>query len=151
VGAALASPDALVELIADGLHVHPLLLGACARLLGDRVALVSDAMRACGMPPGVYRLGPLDVTVDGRGARLPDGTLAGSVLTMAGAVRTMVREAGVPLARVLPLASAVPARALGLAGHGRLAAGAVADLVELDEELRAARVWIAGREIAAAA
>ena len=150
VGAALASPDAVVELIADGLHVHPLLLGACARLLGERVALVTDAMLACGMPPGSYALGALEVTVDDRGARLPGGALAGSLLTMAGAVRTMVREAGLPLARVLPLASAVPARALGLAGHGRIAAGGAADLVELDEGLGVARVWIGGEEVEAA-
>ena len=150
VGAALASPDAVVELIADGLHVHPLLLGACARLLGERVALVTDAMRACGMPHGAYRLGPLEVTVDESGARLAGGALAGSLLTMAGAVRTMVREAGLPLASVLPLASAVPARALGLAGHGRIAAGGAADLVELDDGLGVARVWIDGEEREAA-
>jgi N-acetylglucosamine-6-phosphate deacetylase len=150
VGAALASPQAVVELVADGLHVHPLLLAAVARLLGERVALVTDAMRACGMPPGEYALGALRVTVDERGARLAGGALAGSLLTMAGAVRTMVREAGLPLARALPLASTVPARALGLSRHGRIAPGAAADLVELDDELSAARVWIAGEEIAAA-
>lgn len=147
VGAALASPDVVVELIPDGLHVHPLLLGACARLLGERVALVTDAMRACGMPPGgSYALGALQVEVGERGARLPDGALAGSLLTMAGAVRTMVREAGLPLSRVLPLAGSVPARALGLGGHGRIAAGAAADLVELDDGLEVARVWMGGEE-----
>jgi N-acetylglucosamine-6-phosphate deacetylase len=147
VGAALASAEATVELIADGHHVHPLLLAACARLLGDRVALVTDAMRACGMPPGRYRLGDLEATVEGGTARLESGALAGSLLTMAGAVRTMV-AAGVPLARVLPLASTVPAGLLGLPGKGRIAAGADADLVELDEELRVVRIWIGGEEVA---
>ncbi|HEV8629435.1 MAG TPA: N-acetylglucosamine-6-phosphate deacetylase [Thermoanaerobaculia bacterium] len=147
VGAALASEAATVELIADGLHVHPLLLAACARLLPDRVALVTDAMRAAGMPPGAYRLGSLEVEVGAGAARLADGTLAGSLLTMDAAVRTMVR-AGLPLARVLPLASAVPARVLGLSTHGRIAAGAAADLVALDEELTASRVWIAGEQVA---
>jgi N-acetylglucosamine-6-phosphate deacetylase len=66
---------------------------------------------------------------------------------MAGAVRTMV-AAGVPLARVLPLASTVPAGLLGLPGKGRIAAGADADLVELDEDLRVVRTWIAGEEVA---
>jgi N-acetylglucosamine-6-phosphate deacetylase len=149
VGAALADASGtIVELIADGLHVHPLLLGACARLLGERVALVSDAMRACGMPAGSYRLGPLEVTVAAGAARLEGGALAGSLLTMAAAVRTMVQVAGVPLAAVLPLASTVPARALGLAGKGRLVAGADADLVELDDALRVARAWIGGEELA---
>jgi N-acetylglucosamine-6-phosphate deacetylase len=147
VGAALASP-VTVELIADGHHVHPLLLAACARLMPFRVALVTDAMRAAGMPDGRYRLARLEVDVHGGTARLADGTLAGSLLTMAGAVRTMVREAGLPLPRVLPLATSVPARALGLAGRGAIAAGASADLVELDDELRAARVWIEGAEVA---
>ena len=148
VGAALAAEEATVELIADGQHVHPLLLAACARLMGDRVALVTDAMRACGMPPGAYRLARLEVRVEDGAARLPDGTLAGSLLTMAGAVRTMVHDAGVPLARVLPLASTVPAGLLGLPGKGRIAAGADADLVELDPELRVVRTWIAGEEVA---
>src|SRR5262249_36172477 len=124
VGAALASADATVELIADGIHVHPTLLAACARLLPDRVCLITDAMRAAGMPHGAYRLGALDVTVGEDGARLADRTLAGSVLTMAGAVRTMVERAGLPLASVLPLASTVPSRAMGLAGKGRIAHGA---------------------------
>jgi N-acetylglucosamine-6-phosphate deacetylase len=147
VGAALAAAEATVELVADGLHVHPLLLAACARLMGERVALVTDAMRGCGMPPGTYQLGGLEVKVEEGTARLADGTLAGSLLTMAGAVRTMVR-AGVPLARVLPLASTVPAGLLGLPGKGRIAAGADADLVELDEDLRVVRTWIAGEEVA---
>jgi N-acetylglucosamine-6-phosphate deacetylase len=147
VGVALAAGDAVVELIADGLHVHPLVLAACAGLMPQRVALVTDAMRAAGMPAGRYRLGPLEVEVGQGSARLSSGALAGSLLTMAGAVRTMVRAAGVPLARVLPLAGAVPARALGLIDGGEIAPGAAADLVELDDELRAARVWISGEEL----
>jgi N-acetylglucosamine-6-phosphate deacetylase len=146
VGAALASPDAMLELIADGHHVHPLLLAACARLAPQRVALITDAMRAAGMPDGRYTLAALDVEVRAGCARLANGSLAGSLLTMDSAVRTMVRDAGLPLAHVLPLASEVPARALGLVDKGRIAAGANADLVELDADLRAARVWIAGEE-----
>jgi N-acetylglucosamine-6-phosphate deacetylase len=148
VGAAFADlTGSTVELIADGLHVHPLLLAACARLLGERVVLVTDAMRACGMPAGRYELGGLPVTVEDGAARLGDGTLAGSLLTMAAAVRTMVHAAGLPLVAVLPLAAAVPARALGLTRKGRIAGGFDADLVELDEALRVARVWIAGEEL----
>jgi N-acetylglucosamine-6-phosphate deacetylase len=146
VGAALASTHATVELIADGIHVHPMLLAACARLLPDRTCLITDAMRACGMPHGSYRLGPLDVTVGAGGARLADGALAGSVLTMAGAVKTMVESAGLPLSEVLPLASAVPAHAMGLADKGRIAPHMDADLVELDDALEVTRVWIGGEE-----
>ena len=147
VGAALASPDATLELIADGYHVDPVLLAACARLAPQRVALVTDAMRAAGMPDGHYTLAALEVEVRGGCARLASGALAGSLLTMDAAVRTMVCDAGLPLELVLPLASEVPARALGLAGKGRVASGADADLVELDADMSAVRVWIGGAEL----
>ena len=150
VGAALASPDATLELIADGHHVDPLLLAACARLAPQRVALVTDAMRAAGMPDGRYTLAALDVEVRDGQARLPNGALAGSLLTMDAAVRTMVREASLPLELALPLASEVPALALGLANKGRIASGADADLVQLDPDLRASRAWIAGQGITVA-
>jgi len=119
-----------------------------------RVALVTDAMRAAGMPDGRYSLARLEVEVrrenGQRSARLASGALAGSLLTMDAAVRTMVREAGLSLEHALPLASTVPARALGLDGKGRIAAGADADLVELDDDLAAARVWIGGEELSRA-
>ena len=145
VGAALAAgPDVVLELIADGLHVHPLLLAATFRAAPRRVALITDAIRAAGMPDGRYGLARLEVEVREGGARLPSGALAGSLLTMDAAVRTMVLGAGVRLALALPLASEIPALALGLAAKGRIAPGADADLVELDDDLRATRVWIAG-------
>lgn len=147
VGVALASTDAILELIADGLHVHPLLLAVTARAAPRRVALITDAMRAAGMPEGRYALARLDVEVRDGSARLANGSLAGSLLTMDTAVRTMVFEAGVRLAQVLPLASEVPARALGLEAKGRIASGADADLVDLDDDLRAVRVWIAGESL----
>jgi N-acetylglucosamine-6-phosphate deacetylase len=146
VGAALASPDATLELIADGRHVDPLLLAACARLAPTRTALVTDAMRAAGMPDGRYALAALEVEVRDGCARLAGGALAGSLLTMDAAASTMVRKAGLPLELVLPLASEVPARALGLSEAGILAPGAAADLVELDDQLRASRAWVAGNE-----
>jgi len=142
VGAALASPDAVLELIADGHHVHPLLLAACARLAAHRVALVTDAMRAAGMPDGRYALAALDVEVGEGCARLPSGALAGSLLTMEAAVRTMVHAAGLPLEVVLPLVSENAARALGLEHMGRIVVGADADLVELDDELSVASLWM---------
>ncbi len=150
VGAALASTEATLELIADGLHVHPLLLAATARAAPRRVALITDAMRAAGMPEGRYALARLDVEVRDGNARLANGSLAGSLLTMDAAVRTMVFDAGVRLAQVLPLAAEVPARALGPTAQARIETDADADLVELDDDLRAARVWIGGREVPAA-
>ncbi|HET9765896.1 MAG TPA: amidohydrolase family protein, partial [Thermoanaerobaculia bacterium] len=99
------------------------------------------------MPDGRYALARLEVEVREGTARLASGALAGSVLTMDAAVHTMVFEAGVRLAQVLPLAAEVPARALGLDAKGRIAPGAAADLVELDADLRAGRVWIGGEEV----
>ena len=96
VGAALAAgPDVILELIADGRHVHPLLLAASFRAAPRRVALVTDAMRAAGMPDGRYALARLEVEVREGGARLPSGALAGSLLTMDAALRAMVLAAGV--------------------------------------------------------
>lgn len=147
VGAAMVSPAATVELIADGLHVHPAVLHLAARMMPDRVALVSDAIRACGMPDGTYKLYKHDVTVTGWAARLADGTLAGSLLTMCAAVRIMVELAGLTIESVIPLATEVPARILGLADRkGRLERGYDADVVVLDESLGVERVFVKGME-----
>jgi N-acetylglucosamine-6-phosphate deacetylase len=131
VGAALADERLVPSLIADGVHVHPAVLGLAARAkaVGGWV-LVTDAVAwrsGIRLAEGEVRL------VDG-GPRLPDGTLAGSALTMAGAVARMVRECGVPLADAVRAASTTPADLLGLADRGRLAPGAAADLVLLREE-----------------
>lgn len=147
VGAAMVSPEATVELIADGLHVDFAVLHIAARMMPDRAALVSDAIRACGRPDGVYKLYNHDVTVAGWAARLADGTLAGSLLTMGAAVRRMVELAGLAVESVIPLATEVPARVLGLAGRkGRLEPGYDADVVVLGEDLGAERVFVKGTE-----
>jgi N-acetylglucosamine-6-phosphate deacetylase len=148
VGAALASSTATVELIADGVHVHPVLLGAMARLMPRRSTLVTDAIRACGMPEGAYRLYEHEVFVAGGAARLADGTLAGSVLTMIGAVRNMVQLAGLPIEEVLPLATEVPARVLGLEKRkGLLRPGYDADWSVLSPQLEVERVYARGAEL----
>ena len=145
VGAAMVSPETTVELIADGLHVDPAVLHIAARMMPNRVALVSDAIRACGRPDGVYKLYNHDVTVAGWEARLADGTLAGSLLTMCAAVRIMVELAGLPIEEVIPLATEVPARVLGIADRkGKLEPGYDADVVLLDEGLNVERVFVKG-------
>jgi N-acetylglucosamine-6-phosphate deacetylase len=147
-GAALTAASATAELIADGLHVHPAVLRLAAQAMPRRIALVTDAMRACGLGDGSYRLYRHEVTVGGGAARLPDGTLAGSLLTMDRAVRNMVELAGLPLAAVLPLATEVPARVLGVADRkGKLAGGYDADVVVLSPRLAVERVFVRGREV----
>lgn len=138
VGALLAS-DVPCGLIADGVHVHPTVVKIAWRAKGARgLTLVTDAMSALGMPPGRYALGERAVIADATSARLADGTLAGSTLTMDAAIRNVIAYTGCALADAVTLASATPARVLGLARKGQIAPGYDADLVVLDESLRVA-------------
>jgi N-acetylglucosamine-6-phosphate deacetylase len=146
VGAALASDEITVELIADGIHVHPAVLRLVHAAKGpERVVLVTDAMMAAGLPDGDYALGDQPIAVRDGQARTASGSLAGSTLTADRAVRVCVEQAGIPLADALHMASATPAALLGLDDAGRIAAGARADLVVLDAGLRAIATMVAGR------
>jgi N-acetylglucosamine-6-phosphate deacetylase len=124
----------VVELVADGVHLHPLVLRLAARAARGGWVLVTDAMPGALAADGDYRLGRLTAQVRDGVARLPDGAVAGSTLGMSRAVRTAV-AAGLPLADVLRAATVVPARTVGLAGVGVLEPGARADLVVLDDDL----------------
>ena len=141
VGAALADDRVAAGLIADGVHVHPSLFRTVFRAKGaGRVVLVTDAV--------AWRAGSLVGArvglVDGA-PRLPDGTLAGSVLTMDAAVRNVV-DAGVDLADVVRAASATPASLIGEPDRGRIAVGCRADLVVLgSDDLTVRRTIIGGR------
>ena len=148
VGAALVDERVTVGLIADGVHTHPATLALTALAKGvDGIALVSDMMAAAGMPPGAYSLNDLPVTVDATSARLADGRLAGSILTMDAAVRNMTAWGRVSIAVALTMASSVPARLLRLDDLGTLAPGKSADLVVLAPDLHVAETWIAGERV----
>jgi len=146
-GAALDHPGVAVGLIADGWHVHPAALRLATRAKPAGLAtLVTDAMPTVGIAGDVFQLNGRAVSrKDGR-LTLADGTLAGSDLDMASAVRFMAREAGVPLGEALRMASLYPARLLGLRDRGRLDSRSRADIVAIDEDLRVRRVWIAGSD-----
>ncbi|MGH9457086.1 MAG: N-acetylglucosamine-6-phosphate deacetylase [Thermoanaerobaculia bacterium] len=145
VGAALADSRCTVELVADGVHLHPAILHTVAAQLFDRTVLVTDAMRACGMPEGTYRLYRHDVIVKDGAARLANGALAGSVLTMRDALRNMVELAGLPLETVIPLATEIPARVLGADRRkGRIAPGYDADLLVLSPRFAIERIFRGG-------
>jgi len=140
VGAALADDRITIMLIPDGVHVHPAALNVALRSKGpERVALVTDAIAAAAAPPGRYALAGVEVISDGQTARLTDGTLAGSTLTLDRAVRMMAGVAGARLEDALAMASAVPAAAIGLADVGRIAVGQAADLA----------LWSAAMEVTA--
>ena len=139
-----------VELVTDGLHVHPALWELAVRAAGaHRVAAVTDAMAAAGMPDGAYRLGHLDVEVVDRVARLAGGgAIAGSTATADALFRNIVRHAAVPraeaLRRAVAMTATTPARALGLTDVGELAVGRRADLVGLAADLAVEAVYRAG-------
>ncbi|MGZ7078451.1 MAG: N-acetylglucosamine-6-phosphate deacetylase [Thermoanaerobaculia bacterium] len=148
VGAALVSTDATAELIADGIHVHPAVLRIATMAMPNRIALVTDAIRACGLADGKYKLYDSEVTVADGAARLSTGTLAGSMLTMARAVQNMVELAGLPVHTVIPLATEVPSRILGVADRrGKLEAGYDGDVVVLSPKFAVERVFVAGEPI----
>jgi len=146
IGAALDRPGVVLELIADGLHVHPIVLAALFRMAPGRVALITDAMAAAGVGDGEYRLGSLDVVVTDGAARLASGSLAGSTLTLDAAIRTAV-HAGVPLEAAVLAATETPGRAIGRPDLGTLEVGSPADAVLLDDALGVAAVWAAGRRL----
>ncbi len=139
-GAALFDPRVTIELIADGDHVHPSVIrfvveDLAARGQLGRLSLVSDAIRAAGMPDGPSIVGDLAVVVRGGVASLPDGTLAGSSLTLDAALRNVMRYAGIPLAEAVSLVTRNPASALREDDLGELRPGAYADVVLLDAGL----------------
>jgi N-acetylglucosamine-6-phosphate deacetylase len=145
--AALLESSAYVELVADGVHLHPSVLSLAWR--DGRTALVTDAMAAAGATDGEYRLGGLSVVVREGVARLAStGAIAGSTATLDASLRFAVAQAGVPLPEALAAITSTPAAMLGLDGVGRLEPGAWADLVELSDELEVNRVMRRGRWVA---
>jgi N-acetylglucosamine-6-phosphate deacetylase len=146
IGAALADDRLTAGLIADGIHVDPILMRAAFAAKGcDRVALVTDAMPTIGGSLDHFDLGGQTIRLVNGKLSTDKGTLAGAHLDMASAVRNAVRLAGIPLEDALRAASLTPAQFLGLeADRGMLAAGARADLVALTDELAVFATWIDG-------
>ena len=138
-----------LEIIADGVHIHPALIALVATLAPERLVLVTDAIGATGAAPGLHRLGPLEVFVtDGRAVLAGNAeTVAGSVLTMDKAVALAVDVARVPLLTALQAASLHPAEVLGEHRKGRLIPGADADLVVLDRRLGLVATVIGGQVV----
>ena len=149
VGAALTSPELTVEVIADGIHVHPVVLKILIKAReNEKIVLITDAMRAAGMPEGVYELGGQEVTVKKGQARLKDETLAGSVLTMDKAVKNMVNKVGIQLPKAIQMASFNPAKSMGIDDKkGSLESGKDADIVILNKNLETELTIVAGKVV----
>lgn len=147
VGAAFDS-DCKVELICDGVHIHPSVVRAVFQLFGPkRVILISDTMRAAGMSDGAYTLGGQDVNVKGKLATLADGTIAGSVTDLMNCMRTAV-SFGIPLEDAVRAAAVNSAKAIGIYSRvGSVESGKLANLVVLDEELELKAVIFKGQVV----
>ena len=138
VGAVSDSSHVAAELICDGVHIHPSTVRATFKMMGEkRIILISDSMRATGMPEGQYTLGGLDVNVVGNRATLvSDGALAGSVTNLMDCMRTVVKKMGIPLETAVACATMNPAKSLGeYDRYGSISKGKKANVVLLDEEL----------------
>jgi N-acetylglucosamine-6-phosphate deacetylase len=149
VAAATHTPGVTVEVINDGIHVHPEVVRMTFAAAPGRVALITDAMAAAGESDGDYLLGALRVQVRDGVARLADGgSIAGSTLTQDAALRRAVQEVGVTIEEAVLALTETPAAAIGRSADlGRLAPGYAADAVLLDDDLRVLQVWSAGSPI----
>lgn len=142
--------DVTAEIIADGVHIHPAMVRLAFALFGDdRIILISDSLRACGLGDGEYELGGQQFFVKGNRATIANGSLAGSVSDVMACMRTAVRTMGIPLTSAVKAATVNPARALGLDGKlGAIAPGYQADAVVLDRDLNIKHVVLRGKVIA---
>ena len=150
VGAVSDSGHVMAEMICDGVHIHPAVVRATFKMLGeDRMILISDSMRATGMPDGQYTLGGLAVNVVGNRATLvSDGALAGSATNLTDCMRTVVKEMGIPLETAVACATMNPARSLGVYDrYGSITEGKHANVVLLGKELELKLVIKDGKRI----
>jgi len=145
VGAA-ADARAFVEIICDGVHLHPAVIRAIYKLFPGRVCMISDSVQSAGLPDGNYELGGLPIIVKDGKSTLEDGTIAGSVISLIQGVR-FAAGCGLSLGDVVTAATLNNARSVGLEESvGSLTPGKKADVVILDRELNVRKVYIDGRE-----
>jgi N-acetylglucosamine-6-phosphate deacetylase len=149
VGAGLTDGRVTLELVADGVHVHPAALRLAVVARGtSKIALVSDSVKPAGLPDGEYSFDGRALHVQGRRITLSDGVIAGSGIRLNDAVGVMVEEAGVALTEAVQMASNTPATILGLTPRkGRLAEGSDADITVMDWRYRVLRTMVGGETV----
>lgn len=149
IGAAGDCPECRVELICDGIHIHPAVVRNTFRIFGpDRVILISDSMRATGLGDGESSLGGQKVYVHGKSATLEDGTLAGSVANLMACVRVCVKEMDIPLDLAIRCAAVNSAKEIGIYDrYGSISPRKYANVVLLDKELNIKGVIMKGRHV----
>ena len=148
IAAALSPSSAFAAIIPDGVHVHPAMLRLAYRARGkDGIILVTDKVALAKTSGAETTVGRARATIRGGAARLDDGTLAGSIISMLDGVRVMVEKAGVSVGEAAVMAATNPANLVGANDRGRLQLGARADLIVLNQALELKSVFIGGREI----
>jgi N-acetylglucosamine-6-phosphate deacetylase len=148
MGVALAGPDLVAGVIADGHHLHPTTLALAWGSLGpDRFLAVSDCTAALGLPDGVTRLGEYDVHVAAGSVRLPDGTLAGSAASLPECLQHQMAVTGCSLADAVSTATATAARVVGESSRGSLAPGHRGDLTVVDSDLNVVATIVGGQVV----
>jgi len=148
IGAASDTKDIYVELICDGVHIHPSVVRATFNFMTDeRIVLISDSMEATGMPDGRYMLGGQEVILKGNKPTLAvDGSIAGSATNLMDCMRNLVKNMGVTIEQAVKTASVNPAKAIGVFDeYGSLEPGKIANIVLLDQELNIKAVYIKGK------
>ena len=148
IPAAAENENVRAEIISDGFHVHPSVVRLAFRMFGaERMILISDSLRCCGMPDGTYELGGQDVFLVNGAARLGDGTIAGSVTNLFGCMQRAI-SFGIPAEDAIRAASYNPACAIGAEKEiGSIAPGKWADFVVCDENFGLTSVYIDGKLI----
>ena len=146
VGAALDS-DAIVEIIADNVHVNPVVQRIVSKIKPcDQIVLITDSLRACGLGDGIFDLGGQRVTVKGTLATLDDGTIAASVAPMNGVVKNFIVNSGWTLEKVIECVTKNPAVELGMYDEiGSIEVGKAADIIIFDDEMKIKAAFVDGR------
>lgn len=150
VGAACDVDEVRVELICDGIHIHPAVVRATLKMFGeDRVIMISDSLVATGMPDGQYELGGQAITVSGKYATVTStDTLAGSVSNLMDCMKNAVKNMGIPLETAVRCAAVNPAKQIGIYDRvGSISVGKTANLVLLDKDLNTKTVVLKGKLI----
>lgn len=148
IAAAAERVDVTPEIIADGVHVAPAMVRLAFNMFGpERMILISDSLRACGLGDGEYELGGQLFKVVGNRATIENGSLAGSVSNLMSCVRAAATQMDIPLEHAVAAATKNPARALGLNNRGAIKPGCVADAVILDEDLQIQEVVLRGKPL----
>lgn len=148
IGAASDTKGIYVELICDGVHIHPSVVRTTFKFMtDDRIVLISDSMEATGMPDGRYMFGGQEVIFKGKKPTLAvDGSIAGSATNLMDCMKNLVKEIGVPIEQAVRTASVNPAKAIGVFDeYGSLEPGKIANIVLLDQGLNIKVVYIKGK------